>query len=92
MPFNYAMSLHGLEGFEEAKNADCANDSCGAACYRGDGHGDPLKMKWNYAVSLTYEDASTLEDLREEQDRRSRTRSGSRGACSVGAHPLTTRD
>ena len=61
---NYALSLLGLQRFEEAK-ALLRRTMPVARRVLGEGHRLTLKMRWNYAHSLCMDPAATLDDLRE---------------------------
>ncbi len=82
---NYALSLNGLQCFEEAKSL-MREMLPVARLVAGDNDEVTLRMKWNYAEALYKADGATLDDIREavttleETDRTARRVLG-------GAHP-----
>ena len=61
---NYASSLRGLQRFEEAKSL-LRRTLPVARRFLGESHGLTLKLRWNYAKTLSEDSAATLDDLRE---------------------------
>ena len=54
----------------------------------GDNHGDTLRLRWNYAQSLSKDPNATLDDVREAVTMLEETERISRRVLG-GAHPVT---
>ena len=84
---NYALSLYGLQRFEEAKSL-LRKTTRVARRVLGESHEVTLKLRWTYAIALYEDPDATLDDLREavttgeDSDRIARRVLG-------GAHPMT---
>ena len=84
---NYAESLTYLERFEEAK-ALFRKTLPVARRVLGESHELMLRMNWNYARALYYDEGATLEDLREAVTTLEDTERTARRVFG-GAHPVT---
>ena len=61
---NYALSLYGLQRFEEAKSL-LRKTTRVARRVLGESHEVTLKLRWTYAIALYEDPDATLDDLRE---------------------------
>ena len=84
---NYAVSLIGLQRFEEAKSL-LRKTIPVARRVLGEGHRLALKMRWIYAEALYKDGSATLDDLREAVTTLEDTSRTARRVLG-GAHPLT---
>ena len=82
---NYASSLRNLQRFEEAKSL-LRRTLPVARRFLGESHGFTLKLRWNYAQTLSEDSAATLDDLREAVTTLLETTRTARRVLG-GAHP-----
>ena len=84
---NYAVSLNGLQRFEEAKSLLLKTMPVARRAL-GESYDITLTMRWIYAEALFMDDAATLDDLREAVATLEDTERIARRVLG-GAHPIT---